>query len=125
MLIGKLVARTARAYATRVIALLGAQPGRVHSVTEDNGSEGVGYRRIERAVDARFYFATPYHAWERGTNEDTNGVIRQFVPKGHSMRDLTQRDCTQIARALNRRPRKRLGFRTRRNVFRLTVALQT
>ena len=61
---------------------------------------------------SRAWFATPYRAWERGTNENTNGLIRQYVPKGQSMAGLTQRDCTVIARQLNTRPRKRLGYRT-------------
>jgi IS30 family transposase len=58
------------------------------------------------------YFATPHHSWERGTNENTNGLIRQYLPKRTSMADITQRDCTRIAAALNSRPRKRLGFLT-------------
>ncbi len=67
---------------------------------------------IEQATDARFSFATPRHAWERGTNENTNGLVRQYVPKRQSMAHLTQQDCTAIARTLNQRPRKRLGRRT-------------
>jgi len=70
------------------------------------------YTRIEQATGARFYFATPHHAWERGPNENTNGLIRQYAPKGQSMAHLTQYDCTAIARKLNQRPRKRLGYRT-------------
>lgn len=62
------------------------------------------YAALERATPARFYFATPHHAWERGTNENTNGLIRQYLPKRRSMAPLTQQDC---AMQLNRRPRKR------------------
>jgi transposase, IS30 family len=76
----------------------------------DNGTEFHGYQTIEHATSARFYFATP-HAWERGTNENTNGLLRQYLPKGQSMEYLTQHDCTRIAATLNRRPRKRLGYR--------------
>jgi IS30 family transposase len=57
-------------------------------------------------------FATLHHAWERGTNENTNGLIRQYLPKGKSMAHITQADCDEIAAKLNSRPRKRLGFRT-------------
>lgn len=64
------------------------------------------------APPARFYFATPHHAWERGTNENTNGLLRQYLPKRQSMHDLTQHDCNRIARKLNQRPRKCLGYRT-------------
>jgi hypothetical protein len=79
------------------------------SLRQDLSALGVDARA---ATDARFYFAAPYHSWERGTNENTNGLIRQYLPKRTSMASITQRDCTQIARKLNRRPRKRLGFRT-------------
>ena len=82
------------------------------TVTADNGTEFHNYATIERRTGTRFYFATPHHAWERGTNENTNGLIRQYLPKGHSMVRLTQHDCNAIARQLNRRPRKRLGYRT-------------
>jgi IS30 family transposase len=58
------------------------------------------------------YFATPHHAWERGTNENTNGLLRQYLPKRQSMASLTQPDCDRIAAHLNRRPRKRVGYRT-------------
>jgi IS30 family transposase len=112
VLIGKLAARTAAAYTRRTIRLLQGQARRVRTITADNGSEGAGYREIERRTGTRFYFATPYHAWERGTNENTNGLLRQYLPKRQSMAGLTQQDCTRIARQLNRRPRKRLGFRT-------------
>ena len=67
---------------------------------------------IERATGTRFYFAHPHHSWERGTNENTNGLLRQYLPKRHSMAHLTQHDCNALARKLNRRPRKRLGFQT-------------
>ncbi|MBO0181165.1 IS30 family transposase, partial [Vibrio parahaemolyticus] len=59
-----------------------------------------------------FYFATPYHSWERGTNENTNGLIRQYLPKKTSMAHVTQRLCSQIAYKLNNRPRQRLGYKT-------------
>ena len=58
------------------------------------------------------YFATPHHAWERGTNENTNGLVRQYLPKRVSMAYVTQADCDRIATTLNRRPRKRLAYNT-------------
>ena len=73
---------------------------------------GNEYAAIERATHTRSYFATPHRAWERGTNENNNGLIRQYLPKGQSMKHLTQHDCNAIARQLNSRPRKRLGLRT-------------
>ncbi|KUK47184.1 MAG: Transposase [Actinobacteria bacterium 66_15] len=59
-----------------------------------------------------FYFATPHHAWEHGTNENTHGLIRQYLPKRTSMAHVTQEDCDAIAAKLNSRPRKRLSYRT-------------
>ncbi len=109
VLIGALRSKTAAAFARRTIVLVRAQGPKVRTITADNGSEMAGFREIERHTGADFYFANPYHAWERGTNENTNGLIRQYLPKRQSMAGLTQRDCAVIARRLNTRPRKRLG----------------
>ncbi len=76
------------------------------------GIEFHGHADIERATGTKFYFATPYHSWERGNNENTNGLIRQYLPKGASLVDLTQQACNAIANKLNNRPRKRYGFKT-------------
>jgi IS30 family transposase len=110
--IGQLSARTAAAFAARSIQLIRRQPRRVRTITGDNGVELTGHRRIERRTGARFYFATPYRSWERGINENMNGLIREYLPKGKSMAKLTQQQCNWIARELNQRPRKRLGYRT-------------
>jgi IS30 family transposase len=110
--IGKLPQRTGVHVNRRAHQLIRAQPRRVRTVTVDNGTEFHRYAALERRLATRFYFATPHHAWERGTNENTNGLIRQYLPKGASMADLTQHDCNRIAARLNRRPRKRLGYRT-------------
>ena len=111
-MIGKLETRTVEVTNRRAIELLKTTGRQVRTVTVDNGTEFHGYKRIEAATNTTFYFAAPYHSWERGTSENTNGLIRQYLPKRTSMADITQRDCTRIARKLKRRPRKRLGFRT-------------
>src|SRR3989442_555573 len=87
---------------------IAAQPRLVRTITVDNGTEFHEYVALEQATATRFYFATPHHAWERGTNENTNGLLRQYLPKRQSMAHLTQHDCNRIATKLNRRPRKRL-----------------
>jgi IS30 family transposase len=112
LVLGKLRARTTAAVNRRAIPLLRRQPHPVRTITSDNGTEFHGYAALEAATQAAFYFATPHHAWERGTNENTNGLVRQYVPKRLSMAQLTQQDCDAIARRLNHRPRKRLGYRT-------------
>jgi transposase, IS30 family len=84
----------------------------IKSVTLDNGTEFHGYETVEKQFGVPFFFATPYHSWERGTNENTNGLIRQYLPKGTCLKNLTQADCDRIAAKLNNRPRERLGFKT-------------
>jgi IS30 family transposase len=84
----------------------------IKSLTLDNGTEFHGYAQLEQKHDTKFYFARPYHSWERGTNENTNGLIRQYLPKGTCFKDLTQRQCDKIEEALNNRPRRKLGFAT-------------
>lgn len=82
------------------------------SITYDNGTEFSEYEKIEKKTKALVYFANPYHSWERGTNENTNGLIRQFFPKKSSFATVTQGDVARVARLLNHRPRKRLGYLT-------------
>jgi len=112
VVLGQLRARTTAEVNRRATQLIRAQRHPVHTITADNGTEFHDYPAIERATGTRFYFATPHHAWERGTNENTNGLLRQYLPKRRSMASLTQDDCDRIAGTLNRRPRKRLGYRT-------------
>jgi len=115
--IGPLPRATAALTSARLIALLSHEPHPVRTITFDNGVEFHGYKTIEHALDATVFFATPHHAWERGTNENTNGLIRQYLPKGTPLGHLTQRLCSRIAHDLNHRPRKRHGFRTPHEVY--------
>lgn len=112
LVLGKLAARSTTEVTRRAIQLITRERRPVCTVTADNGTEFHDYAAIEAATDVQFYFATPHHAWERGTNENTNGLLRQYLPKGHTLTRLTQRDCDTLARTLNPRPRKRLGYRT-------------
>ena len=80
--------------------------GRFRTMTADNGTEFHCYAQIEAKSAVKFYFATPHHSWERGTNENTNGLIRQYLPKGQSLASVTQAQCDAIATKLNARPRK-------------------
>lgn len=112
LMLGQLGRRTSALVNRRARRLIRRQPHPVQTITVDNGTEFHEYAALERTTATRFYFATPHHAWERGTNENTNGLIRQYLPKGHSMAHLTQHDCNRIATKLNQRPRKRLGYRT-------------
>jgi transposase, IS30 family len=109
--IGKLRERSVRAANRRAIRLIRNAHRRTRTITVDNGTEFHGYKEIEESTGTLIYFATPHHSWERGTNENTNGLIRQYLPKRASMARITQRDCDRIAYQLNHRPRKRLGYR--------------
>jgi len=111
-LIGKLPNRTKAALNERLQTLLDIHPGRFKTITADNGTEFHGYAEIEASHPVTFYFSTPYHSWQRGSNENTNGLIRQYLPKARSMAMLKQKECDIIANKLNARPRKRLNFKT-------------
>lgn len=87
------------------------------TVTADNGTEFHGYKTLEHKTSARFYFATAYHSWERGTNENTNGLIRQYAPKRTNLAKFSRQSCKTISTNLNRRPRKRLGYLSPEQVF--------
>lgn len=112
VMIGKQNSRTAADTTRRMVALLRRAPRQTRTVTLDNGTEFHSYKQVEAKTDAEIYFAHPHHSWERGTSENTNGLIRQYLRKGQSMASLTQRRCDRIARRLNSRPRKRLDYRT-------------
>ena len=92
-------------------------PEKVKTMTFDNGKEFAGFKELERGLDMRSYFARPYHSWERGTNENTNGLLRQFFPKGLDFGTLLQQDVDRALKLLNNRPRKCLNYRTPTEVF--------
>lgn len=112
VMIGKLPNHTVAALNRAAIRLIAHAPIPVLTITADTGTEFHGYPDIEAATGVRFYFATPYHSWERGTSENTNGLIRQYIPKRSSMARLSQPACNRFADKLNARPRKRLDFRS-------------
>lgn len=89
----------------------------VHTITADNGKEFSGHELISKKLEAAFYFAHPYSSWERGTNENTNGLIRQYFPKKSSFENITEEDIKLVMDRLNNRPRKCLGYRTPNQVF--------
>ncbi len=115
--IGKLARLGAQETLQRATTLLQSEPHPVRTITSDNGSEFHIYKKLEQRLGTKFYFATPHHAWEHATNENTNGLLRQYLPKQTCLRLLTQAQCTAIAKRLNNRPRLRLGFRTPNEVY--------
>ncbi len=121
LLLSKLSAKTAQATREVVSRRLSSLPA--HTLTVDNGSENQEWRETEEATDTRVYFAHPYHSWERGTNENTNGLVRWYFPKGTDFRQVSEEEIARVEYALNTRPRKRLGYRTPLEVFNQSVAL--
>jgi len=99
-------------------AKLGPMKKNVLTLTSDNGKEFSYHQEVSRSLKAEFYFATPYHSWERGLNEHTNGLVRQYLPKSMSFENLSQKELDKIESLLNNRPRKVLGFKTPKEVFR-------
>jgi len=100
-----------------MIALISRNYHSYKSIISDNSGEFHGYRKIETITDAPFYFRHPHHSLERGTNENTNGLIRQYLSKGKDLTSLTQKRRDEIDEKLNSRPRKRLKFETALEVF--------
>ena len=82
----------------------------LHTITADNGKEFAKHEIIAKELDLDIYFAKPYHSWERGANENTNGLIRQYFPKGSSFENITHEQVRYVQNQLNNRPRKKLGF---------------
>ncbi len=97
------------------------------TLTLDNGKEFAEHEQLEVEAALRIYFAKPYSAWQRGLNENTNGLIRQFFPKGTDLANIPEHRFTKVQQLLNDRPRKRLGYRTPNEVLapRLKVATET
>ena len=116
-IIKKITARTAENVASVIRRAISRHRDKFITLTLDNGTEFHNFRQIEAASSVICYFATPYHAWERGSNENFNGLLRQYLPKGTCMKSLTQKECDRIAMQLNNRPRKRLGWRTPQEVY--------
>jgi IS30 family transposase len=94
------------------------------TLTLDNGPEMSEYEEMERRLGLKVYFAWPYHSWERGTNENTNGLLRQYFPKKTSFADVTQEQVDRAVARLNTRPRKRLNYQSPFTVFHSGVALR-
>ena len=90
---------------------------KIETITYDNGKEFAGHAQIAARLGAHIYFAKPYHAWERGLNEHTNGLVRQYFPKGSDFSTLTPADVQRVEDKLNARPRKALGYKTPSEVF--------
>lgn len=111
-LMGKSEDKSAAAVHKVVVDLLQSTTLPKKTITFDNGTEFAYHQLIAKDVGAQVYFATPYHSWERGLNENTNGLIRQFIPKKQNLKELDEKVIEAVQENLNNRPRKSLGFLT-------------
>ena len=114
----KLVAgKNAKELSKALIDMLLPYKSFIYSITSDNGTEFADHKTISKKLNTDFYFAHPYSSWERGLNEYTNKLIRQYIPKKSKFDSLTDMQITEIQYKLNRRPRKNLTYETPINLF--------
>jgi IS30 family transposase len=109
--------RSAKVVSSAIIRMLKHYVDKVHTLTFDNGSEFVQHEKIAKALDAKTYFAHPYSSWERGINENTNGLLRQFLPKGTDFRKVSWKQVKDAVDNLNNRPRKTRDYQTPNQMF--------
>lgn len=120
-LIKKVASKRADDVTKATIEMLSPVKNLTHTITSDNGKEFAYHEQITKTLDTRFYFANPYHSWERGLNEHTNGLIRQYLPKKTDLSTVKRKEIRFIQDRLNNRPRKILGYKTPAEVFYATI----
>jgi IS30 family transposase len=116
-LLKKLERATAEAVEQATVELMKPLMKKVRTITSDNGREFANHQSISEKLEAAFYFAHPYHSWERGLNENTNGLVRQYFPKGSDFTQITDNEIKMVMERLNNRPRKTLGYKTPSQLF--------
>lgn len=110
--IALLEGKDSKALADKAAEMLMPFKGLLNTITSDNGKEFAEHKAIAKSLAVDYYFAHPYHSWERGANENMNGLIRQYLPKGTSFDSLDDNEIKRIRDKLNNRPRKKLGYLT-------------
>jgi IS30 family transposase len=128
--IEKLNGKDAKELAKKTVEKLIPSNNWIHTITSDNGKEFAEHEIIANDLNIDFFFAKPYHSWERGANENTNGLIRQYFPKGSSFENITNQQIQYVQNKLNNRPRKKNGFLSPNeflllNLFKQKVAFVT
>jgi len=109
--------KSAEAVTAATIELLKPYKEALHTITADNGKEFAYHEQLSTELGAAVYFARPYHSWERGLNENTNGLLRQYWPKSTDFKKVMKKEVDRVVRQLNQRPRKTLGFETPENLM--------
>jgi IS30 family transposase len=116
-LIGLAKDKSSESVTKTILRLLKNHPGKIKTITYDNGKEFAGHKEIEKQTGSKAYFAHPYHSWERGLNENTNGLIRQYFPKGSDFNKLHHAQVKAVQNKLNQRPRRCLDYETPQSVY--------
>ncbi len=116
-LIARVQSKHAKGVTAAIVRLLKPERGNLHTITFDNGKEFAHHELISKALGTDGYFAHPYHSWERGLNENHNGLIRQYLPKGMALDQVTDKEIHVIQNKLNNRPRKALGYKTPNEIY--------
>ena len=117
LFMGKIENKEATTVEAKTIELLKDWKPLIKTITSDNGKEFANHKTISDSLDIDFYFAKPYHSWERGANENMNGLIRQYFPKKSNFDLITKSETNKVIQILNNRPRKRFGFKTPNEIF--------
>jgi IS30 family transposase len=118
----KVANKTAELVSQAIEDVLKPLNARVKTLTVDNGKEFAYHQKVDQALGIQTYFADPYCSWQRGSNENFNGLLRQYIPKKRRMETVTDDELTMIENRLNHRPRKRLGFKTPHEVFHASLS---
>lgn len=121
--IAKLDNRTAFNVNAAIVKMILKEPHLFKSITFDNGTEFHGYKSLEEITGVTCYFANPHHPWERGCNENFNGLLRQYFPKGKTLSYIGTKKLEYISDKLNNRPRKRLGFKSPKEALNAVLQL--
>ena len=117
VLLKKVERKTAEAVKDSLIELMEPYENAIHTLTLDNGKEFAGHEAVTQKLGTAVYFADPYSSWQRGLNEQVNGLVRQYFPKKKKFSKITQEEVFYVAYKLNHRPRKLLGYRTPQEAF--------
>ena len=115
--LAKVDRKTSELVSSAIISRLRSVHSLVLTITYDNGKEFAEHARIDRALCSTSYFADPFASWQRGSNENLNGLVRQYIPKKQPLSSVTEEELAFIENRLNNRPRKRLGFKTPKELF--------
>jgi len=117
LFMNKVETKQAKEIESKTVELLENWSPFIFTITSDNGKEFANHQQIAQKLNIDFYFAKPYHSWQRGANENLNGLVRQYFPKNINFEKITKQQIIDVQNILNNRPRKRFGFKTPNEIY--------